>query len=214
MSQAGTGKPPLVQLISQLQGAGIDWDAENIADWLWLARYIEAPASQGHSRPDGESKPAAVRSDATIVSASAPAPPPAADLSLYPQSRPRPQATTLTRSGIPFQAATAPALRRTLSLGRALRPLMRKVDSYTQTVLDEIATAEQTAERRFCLSVTRPAREHWLEVALVVEATPLLPIWRETLRDFQQVLERQGAFRTLSVWYLHTDSQGTLQLLA
>ena len=35
---------------------------------------------------------------------------------------------------------------------------MRKVDSYTQQMLDEEATAEQTAEQQFCMTVVRPAK--------------------------------------------------------
>ena len=99
-------------------------------------------------------------------------------------------------------------------LGRSLRPLMRRIDSYTQTVLDEEATAEQTAERQFCMTMVQPARERWLELALVIEDSASSFLWRDTMRDFQQVLERQGAFRTVSVWYLQTSASGAMALYA
>ena len=56
------------------------------------------------------------------------------------------------------------------------------------------------------MTVVRPARERWLELALVIEDSASSFLWRDTIRDFRQVLERQGAFRTITTWYLQTGS--------
>ncbi|MCY7321137.1 MAG: hypothetical protein LH660_04885, partial [Phormidesmis sp. CAN_BIN36] len=201
-------RSPLVQLIARLRQAQIDWDAENIADLLWLSRYVEVdPQPQTKSVQTEEAQK--IRTE-TLEGGSLPPPPPSSGLSLYAQgaksqqpSQPKPSA-----SGIPFQTPTAPALRKTLSIGRSLRPLMRRVDSYTRTVLDEEGTAEQTAERQFCMTVVKPDQERWLEVALVIEETPFSFIWQETIQEFKQLLEHQGAFRSVKVWYLQvSDSE-------
>jgi formylglycine-generating enzyme required for sulfatase activity len=86
---------------------------------------------------------------------------------------------------------------------------MQKVDSYTETELDEDATAEQTAERNFCITVERPAQERWLELALVIEESNSTFLWQETVRDLKRVLEHQGAFRSLTVWYLQTTGDSS-----
>ncbi len=205
----------LATVIARVKNAGIDWDGENIADLLWLTSYIDAPEAGERQEPDSRSEP-----DETVeieIDNTPPAPPPsAAEFSLYSQTtqQTQTQKTKAPNKGIPFATPTSPALRRTLALGRSLRPLMRRVDSYTQTELDEEATAEQTAERQFCMTMVQPARERWLELALVVEDSASSFLWRDTIRDFQQVLERQGAFRTVTVWYLQTSAGGATALYA
>lgn len=205
----------LAMLIARVKNAGIDWDGENIADLLWLTNYIDAPESVERQESEAASEPddhVEIEIDDTP-----PAPPPSvAEFSLYSQTTQQTQAqkTKDLNKGIPLATPTSPALRRTLALGRALRPLMRRVDSYTQTVLDEDTTAEQTAERGFCMTMVQPARERWLELALVIEDSASSFLWRATIRDFQQVLERQGAFRTVTVWYLQPSAGGSIALYA
>ncbi|MCU0568006.1 MAG: formylglycine-generating enzyme family protein [Oculatellaceae cyanobacterium Prado106] len=201
---------PLAQFIARLRQAEIDWDGENIADLLWLARYGVAPhdvlpveSSTVHEPLDESSSPV-IRTE-TLDSPIAPLPPPP-DLGLYAQgAAPRSTSKPRSPSGIPLQTPTAPPLRKTLSIGRSLRPFMRKVDSYTRTVLDEEETAEQTAERKFCMTVVKPDQERWLEVALVIEETPISFIWQETIQEFKQLLEHQGAFRSVNRWYLRRE---------
>ena len=199
-------------LITCLKRAGIDWDGENIADLLWLVSHIDAPESRDLPT---ETEQESVRIE---IDDRAPAPlpemSPALTLSVLQPEQAKQETAQRSRQGIPFQTPTAPALRKTLPLERSLRPLMRKVDSYTQQVLDETATAEQTAQQQFCMPVMRPARERWLELALVIEDSASSFLWRETIRDFRQVLERQGAFRTVTTWYLQTAAGDGLKLFA
>jgi formylglycine-generating enzyme required for sulfatase activity len=224
MTRASQFPTALTTLMARFHQADLDWDAENIADCLWLATHVKtvsaenipsddlspvvtepealptAPSPTETSQSSEQTFPEPVISDAPL-----PTPPDAPLTSPASPTSPRP-------STLPLQTPTAPALRQTLGLGRALRPLMRKVNSYTRTELDETATAEQSAERRVCMTVVRPAQERWLEVALVVEDSAASFLWTETLRDFKQVLERQGAFRTITVWHLSASPQGGLQL--
>ncbi|NER22829.1 MAG: formylglycine-generating enzyme family protein [Symploca sp. SIO1B1] len=115
--------------------------------------------------------------------------------------------------GIPFQAPAAPALRQPLALARALRPLMRKVPSPTQTVIDEEETVTQISEKGIWTPVLKPAPERWLELALVVEESGSTVIWQEIIAEFQRLTELQGAFRDVRTWGLKTDHNGVIKLI-
>ncbi|MEA5464240.1 formylglycine-generating enzyme family protein [Leptothoe sp. PORK10 BA2] len=195
----------LATLIARLKQAGVDWDGENIADLLWLVPFIDAPAGASVTEKETVNTQETVQ---TEIDNTAPSPlfEGEPDLSLTQSLPPQTTQPQSVQRGIAFQTPTSPSLRRTLALGRSLRPLMRRVDSYTQMELDEDATAEQTAEQQVCMTVVQPARERWLELALVIEDSASSFLWRDTIRDFRQVLERQGAFRTITTWYLQTGS--------
>ena len=221
MTQIREDAEPLVELITRFKRAKIDWDGENIADLLWLAKYVDASPSKESKTTETDPKSQKTRVKFPPITAPPPREPSSAEpaINLYrddPQESEETQQNEkeTTSSGIPFKTPTAPALRQTLEIGRSLRPLMRKVDSYSQTELDETATAEQTAEHRFCTTVMRPVRERWLEVALVVEQTPSTFIWEDTIREFRQLLEQQGAFRSIKTWYLQSSGSKGLSLFA
>ncbi|MDV3348738.1 formylglycine-generating enzyme family protein [Leptothoe sp. LEGE 181152] len=214
----------LEEMIARLHQAKIDWDAEKIADVLWLAQHIAPTSAVEPSTPEvqPEVQPEAPLGDEPAVIFEDIEPgkvqelPPPPDFALYAQT-PKPPVQPQPQShfqGLPFKTPTAPALRRTLAMGRSLRPLMRRVDAYEQTVLDENATAEATAECQICMTVIKPAKERWLEVALVIEQTASSFIWQDTIEQFKLLLASQGAFRRVSLWYLDTLTEGQIQLLA
>ncbi len=91
---------------------------------------------------------------------------------------------------------------------------MRKVPSRIEQVLDEEATAIAIAEShsQHWQPVLRAAPERWLDLALVVEDTRSTVIWQELIVEVQQLLERQGAFRTVRTWSLRSHSSGDLEL--
>ncbi|BCU10022.1 formylglycine-generating enzyme family protein [Microcystis aeruginosa] len=115
--------------------------------------------------------------------------------------------------GFPFQVPAAPALQTALPISRALRPFMGKVPSATKTILDEEATASFIAERDIWLPVTKPQPERWLTLELVVEESRSSFIWRELINELQNLLENQGAFKTVRVWQLSTSNNQELQLV-
>ena len=110
-------------------------------------------------------------------------------------------------AGVPFAAPAARSLRSRLDLARALRPLMRKVQSRIRSVLDEEATATRIAESyasadRGWVPVVRPDRERWLDVDLVVEDFSAVALWEKAIAELQHLLEYQGAFRSVRTWRL------------
>ncbi|NEQ10830.1 MAG: formylglycine-generating enzyme family protein, partial [Moorea sp. SIO4E2] len=107
-----------------------------------------------------------------------------------------------SREAIPIKVPAAVALRNSLALGRALRPLMGKVPSAIETILDEEATVYQIAESNIWLPVLKPASERWLELALVVEKTSSTAVWKQTITELQNLVKHHGAFRDVRTWEL------------
>ncbi|AOW99097.1 hypothetical protein BJP34_06215 [Moorena producens PAL-8-15-08-1] len=114
----------------------------------------------------------------------------------------KPKKTKQSREAIPIKVPAAVALRNSLALGRALRPLMRKVPSATETILDVEATVYQIAESNIWLPVLKPASERWLELALVVEKTTSTAVWKQTITELQHLVKHHGAFRDVRTWEL------------
>ena len=128
---------------------------------------------------------------------------------VYPQSS---QDSNETSSGLPIKVPAAQALRNKLDISRFLKPLKRRVPSRSEFILDEIATAECIAEEKLLLPVMRPAPERWLELALVVDEGTSMFLWQQTIKEFQQLLERHGAFRDVRTWGLFSDERGKVWL--
>ncbi|MEJ6485300.1 SAV_2336 N-terminal domain-related protein [Nostoc punctiforme UO1] len=128
---------------------------------------------------------------------------------VYPQSS---QDSNETSSGLPIKVPAAQALRNKLDISRSLKPLKRRVPSRSKFILDEIATAERIAEEKLLLPVMRSAPERWLELALVVDEETSMFLWQQTIKEFQQLLERHGAFRDVRTWGLFSDERGKVWL--
>lgn len=138
-------------------------------------------------------------------------PSPVADIT--PQTPPpAPESGIKQPQGLSFQVPAAPAIQNPLSLSRALRPLRRKVPSSTKTMLDEEKTAERMAERDIWVPVTQPQPERWLTLELVIEDTRSSFIWRELIKNWQKVLEIEGAFQTIRTWQLSSPDTQRLKL--
>ncbi|HAG82297.1 MAG TPA: formylglycine-generating enzyme family protein [Cyanobacteria bacterium UBA12227] len=227
------------QAIALLHQIGLELTAEEIADIFWLAMQMGEAESASESEsiqqiPLSEllleeyeipvdtsispinSLPTTSEPHASLYSSPPPDPipqsssTPSSQPSSTPSSQPKP---TRYSPPIPFETPAAPALRNPLALARAIRPLMRKVASRTETILDEEATARQIAEKNIWTPVLEPAPERWLELALVIEETSSFPIWQETITEFKKLLERHGAFRDVRTWRLNVDPNGSLYLL-
>jgi hypothetical protein len=182
-----------------------------LADVLWLAMLNRGPA--GPQGPDPEPEPtppvsAATRGAVPPVLPYRPPRPPA------PEPRPQTEEVRLevaepaTVPGtwrVPVQVPAQPQLPDPLPLGRALRPLRRRVASAGRPTLDEEATADLGAEQRLWLPVLTPAREPALDLALVIDASDSMALWHALIREFRLLCERLGAFRDIRTWYLTTD---------
>ncbi|MDJ0695214.1 formylglycine-generating enzyme family protein [Mastigocoleus sp. MO_188.B34] len=225
-----TGSEGIGKLWTVLKQAQLELDAEEIADLLWLA--VQMGEVEKISASDSTPEESAEETETKIIKTeieettalpptSTPANPeslqqPAASVNIPSASNgsdDKTQSQSASES-IPFKAPAAPALRNKLALGRALRPLMRKVSSRTRKILDAEETVTQFAENRILLPKFKPEPERWLDLALVVEKSPSIIIWREIIAEFQQLIEFSGAFRSVFTWSLQTDDKGEIKLFS
>jgi formylglycine-generating enzyme required for sulfatase activity len=177
---------------------------EDIVDALWLAKYINNKPIP--SKVLNQPNPTDIQAKEPSQPQEDPIQPPITQTTpsipivTHNRTTVSNPTNSSSRDGVLFKAPSAPALREPLKLARALRALMLKIPSYTETVLDEVATAERIAEEEICIPVLKPTLEPWWEVALVVDESPSMAIWRQTLIALQKLLEGHGAFRDVRSW--------------
>jgi hypothetical protein len=97
-------------------------------------------------------------------------------------------------------------------LRRALQPFARRVPSRWRSTLDEDETASRAADTGIWWPVYHPVRERWFDLILVIDSSPSVDLWAETLAEFQRLLRNQGEFRSVTTYRLHDaqDKQITL----
>lgn len=152
----------IAKLIACLKEVGLEVNAEEIGDILWLANQMQQAApepgqtEQPHEKPIQPSTPISSTSGNAASTESSSSTPlkkeptvSAYSSDVIPESVSSGESSP-TPEGLPFKAPAAPALRNSLALARALRPLMRKVQSRIEFVLDEENTARQIAEYQCC----------------------------------------------------------------
>jgi hypothetical protein len=175
---------------------GLDLDATAVAEALWLAAttpiapgmantaLLPPPPGTGraaHSGGDGGQRPPA-REGIDLDEAADPEPstgPPAA-LQKGPGKQVRLR-----------QARTSPDQ---VALGRALRPLKHRWPRGRRTELDLEATVEAYAYTNRLLPKFRPAQEPWFDVLLIIDDSPGMALWEDTVSRLARVLEQLGAF--------------------
>ncbi len=210
------------RLLTHLENRGLmeplQLSDEDIADTIWLALQMgvvetasepkqpNEQQSDGASVEDGKTTPLEttpeIDSSVNVYSQN----------SITPDSKTEESQSQETNKSLPFQAPAAPALQNKLPIGRALRPLMRKVDSATKKVFDAEATVNRIVEQDIWLPVTKPQPERWLNLELVIEESRSSFIWQETIDELQKLLQNHGAFRTVRVWSLSSPDNQHLEL--
>ncbi|MGW2477060.1 NYN domain-containing protein [Streptomyces sp. NPDC001665] len=110
----------------------------------------------------------------------------------------------------PVRVAGASALPRRRALARSLRPLKRRVASTTRLVLDEDATAERIADEARWMPVLVPARDRWLDLALVLDVHgDGAALWQPLGRELLGILQELGAFRDIRTYWLRPRLDGS-----
>jgi formylglycine-generating enzyme required for sulfatase activity len=191
---------------------------EDIADTLWLALQMGVENTQTREKQPQTQKEPLLPENTKTPSSETVKPP----INLYtPPSDLLPQKPHNEDKieGLPFPTPAAPALTNKLQISRALRPLMRKVPSYSRRILDVEATVNQIVdalivEQEIWLPITKPQPERWLNLELVVEENRSSFIWQETINELTQILENYGIFHTVRTWNLSSEHQENLQLVS
>ncbi|MFD4261282.1 SAV_2336 N-terminal domain-related protein [Streptomyces sp. NPDC058534] len=214
--------PVLAALVARMRDAGIGPGVEELADALWLARWLPGPARPQTSGAPGADRPAG---DPAGGPGTAP-PPPAPVPSAAPGGATPSDSAWLFAPGggdgagtgeggtggglAPVRVPAAPALPEPLALQRGLRPLQRyraPVRPVPRT-LDERATAERAAESGLVLPVLRTDRRREARLLLLMDVSTSTVVWQQALDELRQVCARAGAFRELAVQYLHEGPGG------
>ena len=209
-----------------LRSLGYEISAVDLAEIFWLASFLPGrdgavravtqpesearkdavsdPSKHGKTPADGEGTDSGKKTtDSGAATGGSPG--------LYPATDPT--STGPTRRASIVRAPAPPALPNALALSRALRPLLKKRISTRESELDETATVEATAAHGGVVSpVFRPGAERWFEVALVVDESPSMFIWRQAIVEFRRLLTRHGGFRDLRQYGLRTTAT-TVELI-
>jgi formylglycine-generating enzyme required for sulfatase activity len=185
-------------------------DDEDIADALWLASKIGG--AYQIVKPTEETPPI----EQTVViedigSAVLPNLQPFVSAYMPESLEQGAEVEETSEKNLPIQVDSAPSLSDTRSLGRSLRPLMRKAPSRIRSVLDEVATVDHIARHNIWWPILKPTPERWFDLELVIEDTPFSFIWHKTLDEFRHLLESQGSFRSVRTWYVE-DKRGEPRL--
>ncbi|HSV64995.1 MAG TPA: SAV_2336 N-terminal domain-related protein [Mycobacteriales bacterium] len=113
----------------------------------------------------------------------------------------------LAGSGLPSM------LENPLGAGRALRPFQIRRPALERTELDDVLTAERAARLRRWEPVLRSPLARWPDLALVLDVSPTVGLWTETVHDLELLLGRLGAFREMRTWRLHPPVEDGAALL-
>ncbi|MDT4328924.1 SAV_2336 N-terminal domain-related protein [Methylomonas sp. MV1] len=215
----------LHKLLNEFNRAGLNPMPLEFAEVLWLATHTSTNITPSISSLSGLEKP--TTSGPTPASNQNELPdnslPQAPLKEQHREDSSRNQADLYPRSPIeegqhparPFRSPAVPNLSNTLSLGRALRPLSRKITSRTRRHLNEEATAERFAEgsiigQALWIPVLEPVSERWFELALVVDQSDSMQVWQPVIADLRRLLSYHGAFRTVRLWHLETNTSQAL----
>ena len=211
------------QWIEVLSGDELNLTAPEIADICWLAliQYrFGVEQLQSLTPPPGSSplKPRSVSSARSAAPPDAPNLPPKESAGLPTQATgglfTRETSSEPSPDSKPLRVPTAPALRSPLSLTKSLRPLMQKRSVGQGFQLDEPATVHKIAEERIWRAITKPMSENWLELALVVDESASMLIWRRTIQELNRFFKHYGVFRDVRLWGLISrDSPGRKKVL-
>ncbi|WP_432104192.1 SAV_2336 N-terminal domain-related protein [Streptomyces sp. bgisy091] len=204
----------LGRVVTALGAAAPELDATALAEAIWLASRM-VPAVPGPSASGGTVSGAAAKAHL---------PPPSDPRALTgedPVSRDRPteagdQGARSLHERLPGSSGRvtghavavpgASALSSALELTRALRAWKRPWRAGRRYALDLDATVDGYARSGELIPAFAPAPERWFDLMLVVDRSPSMQVWRETVDALTGLLDRLGAFRTLQVRDLGLDS--------
>ncbi|KUO04260.1 tetratricopeptide repeat protein [Streptomyces caeruleatus] len=209
--------PVLTALVARMRDAGIPPGVEELADALWLARWLPASpdrAGRAKTAPAPGPEPALGTGTLPPLPSRPPGTPAEDDEERQPDSArlfaPGPGGDGTDVRMTPVRVPAAPALPEPLALQRGLRPLQRyraPVRPVPRT-LDEHATAERAAESGLVLPVLRTDRRREARLLLLMDVSTSTVVWQQALDELRQVCARAGAFREVQVRYLHEAPGG------
>jgi hypothetical protein len=200
----------MIEPLIHFLGTELELNAEEVADLLWLTlerqkRTKNRVIPEGQKTPEAETGDRTTFPDSSKPQSKSPPPPQPPKVGIY--TRPPTQLETSTPEGYtPLPVPDARALNHPLDLLKTLKPLLRRVPSPTEEIINETATADWIAQTELWQVITEPDSELWLELVLVVDESASMILWRRTVEELQQFLKHYGIFRDVRVWGMGLDS--------
>ncbi|MGW0559450.1 SAV_2336 N-terminal domain-related protein [Streptomyces sp. NPDC003016] len=225
----------LGELVGRLRSGGLDPTAEEVADAVWLARWLP-PGRTPAGAPGGpleEDRGAGRTGRTTRPDPAGAGPDPGAGsgvpglsqgpgsgsgpVSLYaPGGRSRAAgAAGAAGPAFPVRAPAAAALPGLLGLQRALRPLRHRAAAPPAAGghLDEDATAEHSAMSGVISPVLRPSDRHRVDIQLLMDTGPAMAVWERMVEELRQACQQSGVFRDVQVHQLYDAGDGGAPLI-
>ncbi|ABW31985.1 SAV_2336 N-terminal domain-related protein [Acaryochloris marina] len=119
----------------------------------------------------------------------------------------------LPQKALPISIPDPDILDETLPLVRALKPILKQIDSQFCSSVNEAETVERIAETDIWSPILEPDQEPWYEVALVIDSSPAMDLWQRLIQDIRRLLRCYGSFRDFRVWQLNVK-QGEVGICA
>ncbi|ANL87877.1 SAV_2336 N-terminal domain-related protein [Rhizobium phaseoli] len=200
----------ILALVSALRAAGLTATIGELEQILWLAERLPAaggdeaqpaerdqanPSAEATNQPRGDQPHAAAKESGGGKIADADAVETAATPLFAAQTQGSVSASVLQVPGVTMMSDLD-------GLRRALRPLSRRVPSRWRRTLDEEETASRAAETGIWYPFYRPTRERWLDLSIVIDGSPSMDLWADTVADFSRQLRSQGGFKSISNYSL------------
>ncbi|MET7773017.1 SAV_2336 N-terminal domain-related protein [Nocardia sp. NPDC005366] len=101
------------------------------------------------------------------------------------------------------------ALSESAELSRAMHPLHREIPAPGPGILDEAATVHAYGETRTLVPISTSVTEHWLDLAIVIDTSTSMALWRPTLKELTRMLRSHRAFRDVRIWSIDGDADRT-----
>ncbi|MCZ8224735.1 MAG: formylglycine-generating enzyme family protein [Microcystis sp. LE19-84.1B] len=216
-----TQTPPTPELIDKfitfVKGRGWDLDSYQIADSLWW--YVLTQEEEGNPQPRPEPReekketpttknPPQERNNETQESAA-----PSDEVPLIRETEAQKQPEKIGADTLPISLPSAKFWRETLKLGRAVRPLIQKIDSATQRQINLNSTVQKSAEYSIgkkdgslaLIPVYQAQKVRSLEVVLLIEEWASMVFWKEMAGEIRDWLEQIGAFRDVKLYRIGWD---------
>jgi WD40 repeat protein len=197
------------RFINRLRASGLNADHRDVRDILWLSLLLpeaepELPAPDQAAEAPPRTAP--IESAPPAPGQLPPEPPPRRRVPVRQESGPGiyvpspAHASEGTRRASAVRVPAASALPAAAAIGRALRPLSRRRFARHRFEFDAETTVEHYADTLVLVPMLKPELERWFEVALVVDDTSSMSVWKPTAAALHHLLERQGAFSSVRRW--------------
>ncbi|TVQ25107.1 MAG: formylglycine-generating enzyme family protein, partial [Leptolyngbya sp. DLM2.Bin15] len=201
-------------------------DPTEIAEIIWLALHLPEAASGNapdFSEQDEPGGNATTNQDANEPREGMGQPPIDQDEGIDPELEenddrsfgiaPELPAGKLPQKAVPISIPDPDILDDTLPLVRAMKPLLKQIESQILAIVNEVETVERIAETDIWSPVLNFDQEPWFDVALVIDGSPAMSIWQRLIQDIQRFLRCYGSFRDFRVWRL-TATNGEVGICA